>query len=126
MNIKVKDELKNGKGRYFSNADIFESPSKYYRMRTECNLEIIDKNWMQGDASERSYQRIITRDKSYVIMNHNQKKTKENPTKLAENFEAFILINYHLESLGIKVPKIFEVDTKNSFLLFWLAFLRRR
>ena len=83
----------------------------------QCNLEIIDKNWMQGDASERSYQRIITPDNSYVIMNHNQKKTKENPTKLAENFEAFILINYHLESLGIKVPKIFEVDTKNSFLL---------
>lgn len=66
MNIKVKDELKNGKGIYFSNADIFESPSKYYRMRTECNLEIIDNLIVLNAFSLKTIERADKKIKTII------------------------------------------------------------
>ncbi|MDB4225408.1 MAG: tRNA (adenosine(37)-N6)-threonylcarbamoyltransferase complex ATPase subunit type 1 TsaE [Alphaproteobacteria bacterium] len=121
LQIKIEDNGRNKRIIHITGYGSWEKRLKrnihLNSFIAQCNLEVVDRNWMKGDASERSYQRIITNNNSYVVMNHNQRKNKQNPTKLAEGLEAFILINYHLENLGVKVPKIIKIDRKNSFLL---------
>jgi len=121
LEIKIEDNGKNKRIAYIKGYGCWkkrlERNIHLNNFISGCDLKIVNKNWMKGDASERSYQRIVTEDNSYVVMNNNQRKKEINPTKIAENIEAFILINYYLESLGIKIPRILKIDRKNSFLL---------
>ena len=98
LEIKIEDNGKNKRIAYIKGYGCWkkrlERNIHLNNFISGCDLKIVNKNWMKGDASERSYQRIVTEDNSYVVMNNNQRKKEINPTKIAENIEAFILINY--------------------------------
>ncbi|MBL7715995.1 MAG: phosphotransferase [Bdellovibrionales bacterium] len=63
-----------------------------------------------GDASTRRYYRIYSKDQSYILMR-------------MEPFEAdgihlpFLVVQKHLESAGVDVPKILDVDPSKGFIL---------
>ena len=62
---------------------------------------------MPGDASLRSYYRVITATASYVAMN----------APPPENCRPFIAIAEALRSMGLQTPEIFDADVDNGFLL---------
>ncbi|HTM62895.1 MAG TPA: phosphotransferase [Gammaproteobacteria bacterium] len=62
---------------------------------------------MPGDASFRSYSRVLTQGKSYVAMD----------APPPENCQSFVSIAAALRALSLNVPDIFASDLTNGFLL---------
>ena len=65
---------------------------------------------LAGDASERSYQRLVLGGRSAVFM--------DNPPGNADDPASFALIDGHLRSLGLSAPEILAADLSQGFLLW--------
>ena len=83
--------------------------------REELCQSFLDKNgWgmanrtvLAGDASFRTYERLIQNGKTTVLMN----------SPLSENPDKFVFITHLLEETGLHPPCILAQDLENGFLL---------
>ena len=68
---------------------------------------------LKGDASNRSYYRVVTPPDSHVVMvmpPDSQKASEEAVSGAAPTELPFINVHRYLERLGIRVPKILRAD----------------
>lgn len=81
---------------------------------------------LQGDASSRSYERILDEHGSAVLMNHppepddaagRARVAARAAAKLAEGPEPFLAIDLALAGLGVSVPEVLAHDLDDGFLL---------
>ena len=84
------------------------------------------RNFMQGDASSRAYERLVMGDKSAILMISPQRadgppvrhgKSYSNIANLAENVTAFIAISNGLIDLGYTAPAIIAQNLNAGLLL---------
>ena len=64
---------------------------------------------LSGDASNRSYQRLVDGTRHAVLMNA--------PPERGEDTRPFVHIATHLSAIGLSAPRILAQDTTNGFLL---------
>lgn len=64
---------------------------------------------LAGDASDRSYQRLVLGEGSAVFM--------DNPPGKADDPASFAMIDRHLRSLGLSAPEILAADLSLGFLM---------
>jgi tRNA threonylcarbamoyl adenosine modification protein YjeE len=84
------------------------------------------RQYMQGDASIRAYERLIRDGASYILMN-SPKRTDGPPVRddkpysaiahLAENVTPFIAMTHALRARGFSAPTIFAVDRDAGLLI---------
>ncbi len=84
------------------------------------------RNFMQGDASSRAYERLVMDDKSAILMISPQKtdgppvrtgKSYSSIAKLAETVNAFVAVSNGLISLGYTAPAIIAQNLDAGLLL---------
>ncbi|NRB10706.1 MAG: phosphotransferase [Rickettsiaceae bacterium] len=90
ITISRKEQLQKFINSYFNNND---------------NLSL---QQLKGDASVRKYFRIVTENKSYIVM--------DCPPGLCK-VEPFIKIAKHFSQIGISAPEIIHTDIKNGFII---------
>jgi hypothetical protein len=82
--------------------------------------------YMQGDASSRTYERILKEDQSAILMNAPAKPdgppirnglAYSKIAHLAEDIRAFVAIGEALRKRGFSAPEIYAFDLKEGFLL---------
>ena len=71
-------------------------------------MEIISCETASNDASFRRYFRVISDQKSYIVMDAPPEK---------ENIEAFVRVAKLLEQAGVNVPRIYQQNLEDGFLL---------
>lgn len=81
--------------------------SKQFSLKPGRSLSVLA---LPGDASSRRYFRIKTRANSYIAMK--MKAFAEQGEQLP-----FIQVQRHLHRLGVSVPQIVDLDTKNGIIL---------
>ena len=79
---------------------------KQFLASANCLNGVIQK--LPADASFRTYDRLTLNDKSYIVMD---------APPSHENVKSFIKVLNFLDKNGFSVPKLFESDLKNGFLL---------
>lgn len=72
-------------------------------------LKKAKRQFLAGDASPRSYDRLNQQGESLVLMNA--------PPERGEDVRPFVKMARHLRSLGLSAPEILAVDEDNGFLL---------
>lgn len=82
---------------------------------------------LQGDASYRHYERIsVEGSEGFILMNSpkisgspilKDGKTYYDLSHLAQDIKPFIKIANYLQSLGLRIPKLYESDPDEGFLL---------
>lgn len=85
------------------------------------------RHHIQGDASTRSYERLVSDDGSSVILMKapaskdgppiRQGKTYGEIAKLAQNMEPFVALSRGLRARGFSAPEIYAADLNNGLLL---------
>jgi hypothetical protein len=86
------------------------------------------RHWLKGDASTRSYERLVDRasGRSAVLMNAprgpdgppvRDGKPYSRIAHLAEDVRAFIAVDRHLLALGLSAPRILAQDPARGFLV---------
>lgn len=82
-------------------------------LKNECHLQIHHIEPIKGDASLRQYYRVFAEypnhlPQNFILMDAHQ---------AAEKTEQFIYVDKLLESLAIRVPKIYHIQDQQNFLL---------
>ena len=81
---------------------------------------------MQGDASTRSYERLIAGDKPMILMNSPPRpdgppvrdgKPYSAIAHLAENVKPFVALAKALRERGLSAPEIYTVDLEQGFII---------
>lgn len=67
------------------------------------------RSFLAGDASDRSYDRLLLGEKTAVLM--------DAPPGKGDDPAEFLLIARHLTALGLSAPRCFAQDLENGFLL---------
>jgi N-acetylmuramate 1-kinase len=86
---------------------IREQTLKFW-LQHECGFEHYDWFCLAGDASFRSYFRVINKKQSYVVMDAPPEQ---------ENCLPFVAISHALRAMGIKTPEVFKSNFVEGFLL---------
>lgn len=68
-----------------------------------------ERQFLAGDASARSYDRLIGRNGTAVLM--------DAPPHKGEDIRPFVLMARHLSAMGLSAPEIYAEDAQNGFLL---------
>lgn len=71
-------------------------------------IQSIEK--LPGDASTRRYFRVYAEGNSYIVM-------KRDPFSEKGESLPFLQVQKHLESVGIDVPKVYDIDPEMGFML---------
>lgn len=91
-----------------------------------CGYIDAGRRHMAGDASTRSYARLIRDDGVVILMNSPQRpdgaaiyngKSYSAAVHLAENVKSFVAIDEGLRAAGISAPAIHHVDLNHGFLI---------
>jgi aminoglycoside/choline kinase family phosphotransferase len=82
-------------------------------LKNDCHLHIHDIQALKGDASLRRYYRVLgefpnQKPAPFILMD---------AKNAAEKTEQFIFVGKLLESLSVRVPKIYQINHENGFLL---------
>ena len=81
---------------------------------------------MAGDASSRSYERLITGDKRFILMNSPRRpdgpiikdgKTYSAIAHLAEDIQPFVAISRALHDKGFSTPAIYAADLSEGYIV---------
>lgn len=79
------------------------------RFLLRCGWEKALRAALAGDASARSYERLVLGGRRAVLM--------DAPPEMAEDTGAFVRVARHLSGLGLSAPEILAEDHHNGFLL---------
>lgn len=92
----------------------------------QCGLSDYKREFMQGDASSRTYERLIGKDNTLILMN-SPTKPDGAPIRnglpyskiahLAENMVPFVALSEGLRSCGFSAPLIEAADLHDGFLV---------
>lgn len=84
------------------------------------------RRWMAGDASVRSYARLLREGSSFILMNSPPRpdgppiydgKSYSAAVHLAEDVKPFVAIAEGLRARGLSAPQIHHAELKNGFLI---------
>ncbi|SON53571.1 ADP-binding protein [Hartmannibacter diazotrophicus] len=89
-------------------------------------LEEATRHWLQGDASSRSYERILTKDRSLVLMNWPEPprgapladgRSYAEVAHIQSSLTSFLAISRTLNERGFVAPQCIAADPANRLLL---------
>ncbi len=92
----------------------------------ESGFRDAERRRLQGDASTRSYERLVLGGKAYVLMNSPRRadgppvrngKPYSAIAHLAEDVRAFMALSGGLRSLGLSAPAIYHADSEKGLLI---------
>ncbi|MEW6257160.1 MAG: tRNA (adenosine(37)-N6)-threonylcarbamoyltransferase complex ATPase subunit type 1 TsaE [Pseudomonadota bacterium] len=112
-----------GRGPFAERLERFEAAE---RLIEESGFGAAARRYMQGDASSRSYARLVLPDRSAVLMNA-PRRPDGPPVKrglpysrlahLAEDVSAFVAVGEGLRAQGFSAPEIYGADLDRGLLI---------
>ena len=121
--LEIRNARVSGYGRLAPRIERF---SALRRFLEQSGYSDARRERMQGDASTRSYERLIAGDKTMILMNSPPRpdgppvrdgKPYSAIAHLAENVKPFVALAKALRERGLSAPEIYTVDLDQGFII---------
>ena len=121
--LEIRNARVTGYGRLAPRVERFGALRRFLEQSGYSNAR---RERMQGDASTRSYERLIVGDKTMILMNSPPRpdgapvrdgKPYSAIAHLAEDVKPFVALAKALRERGLSAPEIYTVDLEQGFIL---------